>query len=269
MNYFEALLYGIVQGITEYLPISSSAHLILLPRFLGIHDPGLTFDVFLHFGTLLSTLCFFWRDWGRILYAAIGKGTAEARRLLGAIILATVPALLAGALLHRWVESVLRGNAVMIATLSIGGLALFGVDRICTKERTIGALRLKDAFWIGIAQCFALIPGISRSGSTITGARLLGFDRETAARFSFLISAPVTAAALVFELRNWPELAANFSQAGNSAGLGPIFAAGIASFLSGLFTIGLLIKIVKRFTYLGFAIYRVALAAIIWAVLGV
>lgn len=269
MTYAEAILYGAVQGITEYLPISSSAHLILLPKFLGESDPGLTFDVFLHLGTLLATLSYFWREWWNILKTfprGIGKSPESGGQ--GSvhwihIAVATVPALIAGAVLHSWVETIFRGNAVLMTTLVVGGVLLYGCDRAFPEYRSIGSVRVRDALWIGIAQCFALVPGISRSGSTMTGGRILGMDRASAARFSFLISGPITAAALAYELRNWQELAQD------PGSYGPLFVACASSFVFGCLAIGGLLRLLRRFGYLSFAVYRVALAFTIWQVLGV
>lgn len=254
MSLTEAFLYGLVQGLTEYLPISSSAHLILFPRFLGVEDPGLTFDVFLHAGTLLSTMVYFWKDWKALL---LGRNP----KLFRLIVLATLPALLAGALLHHWVETILRGTSVLVWTLSLGGLLLFWVDHKKPQTRTLETATWKDALGIGIAQCLALIPGVSRSGATITGGRFLGFDRASAARFSFLISAPITGAAVTFELRNYQDLIHSH------VGLFPLIVAGLSAFLSGIVAIGGLLRLVKKFSYLTFALYRIALACVIAIVL--
>lgn len=271
MTYLDALLYGAIQGITEYLPISSSAHLILLPRFLGERDPGLTFDVFLHLGTLAATFTYFWRDWHAILHGVPGLGAALPRPDRAAengrlswrlLVLGTLPALAAGALLHKQAETVFRGTPVLVGTLAIGGLLLWAVDHFRARRRDLGSLSWKDALLVGIIQCLALVPGMSRSGSTITGARVLGFDRAAAARFSFLLSAPVTAAAIVFELRKWRELLEG------DVGAGQLLVAGVSAFLFGLFAIGGLLRLIRRFGYLSFAIYRVALAFTIFQVLG-
>jgi undecaprenyl-diphosphatase len=259
MDPLEALLYGAVQGVTEYLPISSSAHLILLPRLLGREDPGLAFDVFLHVGTLLATLVYFRRDWMSILRGLLG-GTPEVP--VSALVVATVPALVAGALLHKLVATAFRGNAVMVVTLTLGGVALWAADRFFGRERPLASLTRRDAWWIGIAQCCALVPGISRSGATITAGRVLGFDRAAAARFSFLISAPITGAATVFELRHYAELAQG------PVGIGSLVVAGISSFVFGFLAIGGLLRMLRRFGYLSFAVYRVVLAGVILAVLG-
>lgn len=264
MTLFEAFIYGAIQGVTEYLPISSSAHLILLPKFLKHPDPGLTFDVFLHLGTLLATVIYFWREWVGILNF---RGSLRQSTLpvvpFRLILIATVPALFSGALLHRFCETVFRGNQVLVFSLVLGGVVLFASDYFCSQRKTLRSANLKDAFWIGVAQCFALIPGISRSGSTMTGGRLLGFSRTEAARFSFLISAPVTFAAIVFELRNWKLLV------DGQIGVGPLLTAGASSFVFGCVAIGGLLRLLRRFGYLSFLVYRVILAGVIVLALGV
>lgn len=273
MNLFEALLYGAVQGITEYLPISSSAHLILLPKFLGTQDPGLSFDVFLHAGTLASTLIYFRKDWLQVAQEGIqlvsksGKKIPLNQNLFVLIALGTVPALIAGALAHKWVSTVLRGNQVLIFTLTFGGFLLWGVDwwrerRSKKATRPLKAARITDAVWVGVAQCFALVPGMSRSGSTMIGGRLLGFDRASAARLSFLLSGPITAAALIFELRHWRELLQE------SIGVGPLVVGAVSAFVFGWLAIDGLLKLLRRFGYASFAVYRVLLAIVIYKVLG-
>lgn len=277
MTYFEAFLYGAVQGLTEYLPVSSSAHLILLPRFLKTQDPGLTFDVFLHLGTLIATLSFFWKDWLAVFSGIPGIGPSFRKFLpLPAgvsselpshfwilIVVGTLPALLAGALLHHWIESSFRGNEVIAMTLAGGGVLLYLADRYGAHLRTWVDIELSHAVGIGLGQCLALLPGFSRSGSTIMMGRFLGFDRTASARFSFLLSAPITFAAIIFELRHWRELL------GSQVSVGPLFVAGLSSFVFGWVAIGGLLHVVKRFGYLSFAIYRVALAGVIWKCLGV
>lgn len=256
MGLIEAWVYGIVQGITEYLPVSSSAHLILLPRFLGTEDPGLAFDVFLHIGTLLATLTYFWRDWFQVFSIRSGQ------RLRNALIVGTVPALLVGALVHKWVETSLRGNLVIAVSLAVGGIALYFADRFCDRSKRLSDLNPSNALTVGFFQCLALIPGMSRSGSTILGGRLLGLDRDSSARFSFLLSAPVTGAAILFELRHWKQLM------NGPVGGTALCAALLGSFLSGCLAIGGLLALLKRFGYGAFAIYRVLLGIVILKVLG-
>jgi len=260
MNIFEAILYGAVQGVTEYLPISSSAHLILLPRFLGEKDYGLSFDVFLHLGTFFATLVYFWSDWKKIFHSFKEKPVEEFYSWK-VLFVATIPALLCGALLHKWIQEQLRENIVLMFTLSIGGILLFGVDRFSASHKSLKNSSMKDALLMGIAQCFALIPGVSRSGSTITAGRMLGFTRESSARFSFLMSGPVTLAAIVFEMRHWRELLQT------EIGFFPLIVSGFCSFLFGMIAIAGLLKVVKKWSYLPFAVYRVLLGVLIYFVL--
>jgi undecaprenyl-diphosphatase len=280
-HWVHALILGLVQGLTEYLPVSSSAHLILAPRFLGVTDPGLAFDVFLHLGTLAATLIYFRSDWLVVfrslpLRAFFGaplsprlwlgqfQGVQGGRTPLWlAIALGTLPALAVGAIAHSWIESSLRGNAILAATLTLGGLALYFADLLGPRTRDLGDLKLRDALWVGTLQCLALVPGVSRSGSTLIAGRLLGFDRASAARFSFLLSAPVTAAALLFELRKFNELLASVS------GMTPLLVGASAAFVSGWLAIDGLLRLLRRFGFLSFAIYRAVLAIVILKVLGV
>lgn len=249
MGLIEAVLYGLVQGITEYLPISSSAHLILLPKILGSQDPGLAFDVFLHLGTLLATLFYFRSDWVLIMRDKVR---------LSQVIAGTIPALVAGVIFHDLAETVFRSPQVLVATLSLGGIALYAGDRLAPMTKSAATLTIKDAFLIGLFQCLALVPGVSRSGSTILGARLVGVTRPEAARFSFLLSAPITAAALVFEFRNWSDLLAI------TDGGGVLLVAALSALIFGCLAITGIIRYVKNFGYGVFALYRIILAFIVF-----
>jgi undecaprenyl-diphosphatase len=257
MTGWEALLYGAVQGITEYLPISSSAHLILLPHFLGTRDPGLAFDVFLHIGTLMATLIYFRRDWITVL-EGFREPFLPKNRMWILIAAATIPALAVGAAFHSQIEAGLRGSTILALSLAIGGVLLVAADRFCAVRHDLEQLTLKQAIQIGFFQCLALIPGMSRSGSTMMGARYLGLDRTSAARFSFMISAPVTLAAIIFEMRKWRELVAAVD------GFGTLFIAGFSSFVFGMLAIGVLIRGLRKFGFATYAVYRVAMAIVIF-----
>ncbi len=263
MGFLEAVLYGLVQGVTEYLPVSSSAHLILLPKFLGHEDPGIVFDVFLHLGTLCATLLFFWRDWWNLLRPDHLKENLVKRDgvSLPLLVLATLPAVVAGLLFHRQAETIFRGEGVIVITLIVGGVALYLADHFSKRARAIESITWKDALGIGLCQCISLIPGISRSGSTMTGARLFGLERAASARFSFLMSAPITAGAIAFELKK------NGSQLFTSGISTPVLlVAFLSTFFFGMISIGFLMKLLKRFGFLSFAVYRVALAAVVYFV---
>lgn len=263
MSFIDALLYGFVQGVTEYLPISSSAHLILLPKFRGITDPGLAFDVFLHMGTLAATVLYFRKDWVEILNPKKIRALKESGSgaTLRNIILATIPALLIGAALHTVIKTVFRGEGVVVWTLAIGGILLWLVDRWAGSHKTHHQVSQKDAVIVGLFQCLALIPGMSRSGSTMMGARFLGLDRASAARFSFLLSAPVTLAAIVFEFRHFGELVES-----SAIGWAPLLTAGLSAFVFGWLAIDVLLRFVSRIGFYGFAIYRIALALLVYFV---
>ncbi len=264
MSYFEALLYGFTQGVTEYLPVSSSAHLILLPHFLKIEDPGLAFDVFLHLGTLLATLLYFRRDWMELLNPSRLSANLKKTNGVGLLTigLATIPALVFGALLHSKIETVFRGIGVIIFTQVIGGVLLYGVDLIRSNTRALGELSLKDSIVVGLFQCLSLVPGMSRSGSTMTGARFMGFDRTSAARFSFLMSAPITLAAVGYELlKNGHTL---FESSGIPIGV--LLTAGVSTFVFAWLSIDFLLRWIGRAGFFAFGVYRVGLALFLYFV---
>ena len=210
MDIFQAVLLGIVQGLTEFIPISSSAHLVILPWLLNWQDPGLAFDIALHLGTLVALLAFFARDWIRLIRAGIASiverkiGDDVDRRLAWLIVIASVPGALVGALAESKIEELFHApnpqhNAnAMIAMgviIALLGAALFAAERLARHLRNLDQISLKDAILIGCAQALAIFPGVSRSGATITAGLALGFERESAARFSFLLSAPLIAGA--------------------------------------------------------------------------
>ena len=256
----ESLLYGFVQGTTEYLPVSSSAHLLLLPRFLRTEDPGLAFDVFLHIGTLFATTIYFWKDWWTLLNPrTITKEIVTFRGVsLGNIILATLPAVVIGLLLKKQIETVFRGEMIVAAALAIGGVLLWAFDRFSPVTTKIDEFPTRSALGVGFFQCLSLVPGMSRSGSTMLGSRALGLNRESAARFSFLMSVPVTFGAILMEMRHWGEAL----QASDS--MVPMVVGGVTSFAFGILTIHYLLKLVRRVSFAGFAIYRVALGLVVY-----
>lgn len=201
MDLSQAVILGVVQGLTEFLPISSSAHLVLIPWLLGWNEPGLAFDAALHLGTLAALLAYFWRDWLSILRGVLAglqskdqRGTFEFRMGL-MLILGSVPAAIIGVLFEKAIESEVR-TPVAIAGLMVSfALVLLVAERIGSQRRSLNRLTLVDALVVGMAQALALAPGVSRSGSTITAGLFLGLDRTSAARFSFLLSTPIVIAA--------------------------------------------------------------------------
>lgn len=265
MTVLEAIALGIIQGITELLPISSSAHLLLTRRYLGWGEGGLAFDVALHFGSLVAVLWYFRTQWAALVRAA-GRivvqrriETVEERRVLY-LIIATIPAGIAGLLLEDLVESVLRHPAITASMLIVMGLVLWAVDRFLPRTRTLDSTRWTDALLIGLAQCLALVPGVSRSGATISAGRALGLTRADAAVFSFLMSMPIIAAAAMLKV---PEA---IGEMGFSA---PLIAGVVASALSSWAAIAVLLRYVTRRSYGIFAVYRIALGLLVlWLLFG-
>jgi len=264
MNGFEAVLYGFIQGTTEYLPVSSSAHLILLPKFLGNEDPGLAFDVFLHLGTLFATLIYFWKDWVALLRPDHWRRNLAKRDgiSIATLVVATIPAVLAGLLLQHWADTIFRGEGVVVVTLTIGALLLYFSDRFAKSTRSLEGARFRDALLVGLFQCLALVPGMSRSGSTMAGARLAGFSRASAAHFSFLMSAPITAGAILFEMK---KAGAELFTAGTIP-MSSFVIAFFSTFIFGMLSIGFLLRFLKKVGFLSFAIYRVALSLLVYFV---
>ena len=264
MNVFHALVLGIVQGLAEFLPISSSAHLSLVPYVFGWDDPGLAFDVALHLGTLGAVLWYFRDEWIKLTKAAFE--IIRTQRIVGDeqwravyIVLATIPGAIGGLLLEKYAESVFRAPALTATMLIVMGTLLWAADRYARQDRPLAGMRWTDALLIGIAQVFALIPGVSRSGSTMTAGRALGFDRTSAATFSFLMSMPITAAAAVLKV----------PQALHEGVTLPIVVGILASAISGWLAISVLLRYVSKNSFGVFAAYRwvlgLAVLALVYA----
>ena len=206
MNNLHAFVLGALQGLTEVLPISSSAHLILVPKILGWPESGLTFDVALHLGSLLALSLYFWRDIFDMIYnffgSISGKGLhTSGSRLPWYIIIGTIPAAIVGKTLEEPIEEVFRHSPQLIcAFLIVFALVLAFADTTGAKRWKLDRMTLKAAIVIGLAQCLALVPGVSRSGITITAALLIGYNRETSARFSFLLSLPIVFGAALLKV---------------------------------------------------------------------
>jgi undecaprenyl-diphosphatase len=263
MTPLQAIALGIIQGLSEFLPISSSAHLTLAPWLFGWEDPGLAFDVALHLGTLIAVLWYFRMEWVALVKAAFGIVTTgrietpEKRRVVY-LIIATIPGAIGGYLLQSRAESAFRDPQVIGIALIVMGIVLWLVDKLVDQQRVLGEMRWIDSLLIGLSQVIALIPGVSRSGSTISTARGLRFDREAAAEFSFLMSMPIIAAAVIME---GPKALA-------AEGLTNELMSGVvASAISGWLAISILMRFVSRHSYGIFAFYRVALGLLVLGVL--
>jgi undecaprenyl-diphosphatase len=248
---------SIVQGLGEFLPVSSSAHLALVPWLLHWDDPGLAFDVALHVGTLIAVLWYFREQWIALAKAALGQGTPEERRRVGFLIIATVPGAIAGLALEKYADTAFRDPRLIAVVLIVMGIVLWLVDRAAASDRALPSMRWRDALLIGLAQMFAIIPGVSRSGSTITAGRALRFTREDAAVFSFLMSMPIIAAAALLKL---PHV---LRTEGVSV---PLVAGVLASAVSGWLAISVLLRFVVRRSYGVFAVYRIVVGAIVLAI---
>ncbi len=259
MTIFQALVLGIVQGLTEFLPVSSSAHLALTPWIMGWDDPGLAFDVALHFGTLVTVLWYFKNEWASLIASAVRivrtrrvDNPSEKRVLF--LILATIPGAIGGLLLEEKAETTFRSPTMIAINLIVMGVVLWLVDRIGKQERDLDSMKAKHALTIGIAQVFALLPGVSRSGATISASRALGFHRESAAVFSFLMSMPITAAAIVLKA---PEVL----RAGHLGA--EVFVGVVAAGLSSWLAIAVLLRYVSRNSYGIFGLYRIVAGLIV------
>ena len=264
MNVFHSLVLGIVQGLAEFLPISSSAHLSLVPYVFGWDDPGLAFDVALHLGTLGAVLWYFRDEWIKLTKAAFD--IIRTQRIVGddqwravCIVIATIPGAIGGLLLEKYAESVFRAPALTATMLIVMGTLLWAADKYARQDRPLTGIRWTDALLIGVAQVFALIPGVSRSGSTMTAGRALGFDRTSAATFSFLMSMPITAAAAVLKV----------PQALREGVTVPIVVGILASAISGWLAISVLLRYVSKNSFGIFAAYRwvlgLAVLALVYA----
>lgn len=254
---FHAILLGVLQGLTEFLPVSSSAHLVLFPNFFGWVDPGLAFDVALHLGTLAAVVCYFWQDLWDMAQAALSRSsddkTREDRRTLILLAVATVPGAIAGLLLEHKAETVFRSPALIACALIGMGLLLGLADWFCAGSKRIPDLTFLSAFGIGIAQSLALIPGVSRSGITITIALALGFERREAARFSFLMSVPIIAGAGLLK----------FKQILHSPDILALCSGFASSAIFGFLAIWILMRYVQHHRYTPFVLYRWALGAFV------
>ncbi|MBF0609011.1 MAG: undecaprenyl-diphosphate phosphatase [Candidatus Magnetobacterium sp. LHC-1] len=247
----QSIILGAVQGVTEFFPISSTAHLVLIPWVFGWHGitDSMSFDIALHVGTLLALLLYFFKDWLDILL--------KKHKLLGLLIVATIPAAVAGKLLDEFVEETLRSPLVIAASLVVVGFVMLYVERIGTREKSIRDMDIYDSVMVGIAQAIAIIPGVSRSGITISAGLALNITREEAARFSFLMSTPVVGgAALLHGVKLLH---------GTGAGLDlNVFLCGIAaSFITGLIAIKFLMAFFKKYSLRAFVYYRFTLAGVI------
>ncbi len=260
MSIFRAIILGIIQGVAEFLPISSSAHLILIPYLLGWKESGLAFDVALHFGTMLAVLLLFFKEWWNLFIGAIKDIKTKKRSTEGKmfwyLIAATIPAGLVGVLLDDVIENVIRNKIWIIAlALAIMGLFIFLGDKWASKhykkETDFKNITLKQAIIIGVSQAFAVIPGFSRSGTTILAGRLQGISKEAITKFTFLLSVPVICGAAILKL-------------GDLVFTKEVIIGIIVSFATGILAIKFLLSYIKKHDFSVFAFYRVLLSIIVF-----
>ena len=268
MEIVAAIILGVIQGLTEFLPISSSAHLILVPWFFGWDPEGILFDVSLHVGTAIAVIAFFWKDWLLLAREAIA-GVMERnlfgnvhRKMAWFLVVATIPAGVIGLLFEDVVEDVLRSPLVTVFTLVIFGLLLYFAEKKSQQNRKLDSYTWKDAIWIGCAQAVALIPGVSRSGITITTAMLRNSDRTSAARFSFLLSTPIIVGAGLLKMIELIRTAE--APAVEPIIAWPVLAAGvIAAAITGFLCIKFFLKYLVSNSFRPFVIYRLLLAVVV------
>ena len=256
MTYFEAFMLALIQGLTEFLPISSSAHLILPSAILGWEDQGLSFDVAVHVGTLAAVVIYFRKEVVTLFSALLGslfKGDrSKEAKLAWMIVLATIPACVGGLFMKDFIELYLRSAWVIATTTVVFALLLWWVDKRGTFADDEYAADWKKSLFIGVSQALALIPGTSRSGATITAALYLGFTREAAARFSFLMSIPIIALAGSY-------LGLKLVVSGEPVHLGMLATGIVTSFVSAYFCIHFFLKLISKMGMMPFVIYRLIL----------
>ncbi len=260
MEFLQILVLAVVQGLTEFLPVSSSAHLVLVPWLTNWEDQGLVFDVAVHFGTLIAVVYYFREQLSEMVTGTLstltGNGSNPSFRLACLVVLATIPAIVFGALFHTQIELYARSPIVIAVMTIVFGVVLFLADRYGRGQRKISDLNFKQVLLIGVAQAIAMIPGTSRSGITISAALAMGYSRQSAARFSFLMSIPVILAALVYQL---------WSMRVESVVIewGALVFAVMLSAISAYLCIHVFLKLLERVGMLPFVIYRLVLGVVL------
>ena len=258
MTLLQAVMLGVAQGLGEFLPISSSAHLVLVPWLFGWTDPGLTFDVALHVGTLVAVVIYFWKDWCELIIKGFTEVRSVKGRLFWCLVAASVPGAMGGFLLEKKAETIFRSPVLIAIMLILMGILLYWADRRSAKKTEIDNITFGTGVLVGISQTLAIIPGVSRSGITMTTGLFIGMTREGAARFSFLLSTPIIFGAAMVKLRG---------VISNSSVITLDFATGmLVSCLTGIVSIGFLLRYVQTRDFLPFAWYRFILGGLVIAI---
>jgi len=255
LTVWKALLLGLIQGLTEFLPISSSGHLVIGQHLLGIQEAELLFDTGVHFATMGAILFYFRKDIARLFIGFFGKGDLEGRHTANMIILGTIPAVIVGFLFKDFFEDLFNSPQAAAWFLLITGMILLSTLIAKPKKKYLWKVKWFDALVVGIAQAFAILPGISRSGSTIAAGLHLGIDRESAARFSFLLSLPAIFGAGILQLKDVISI--------NSTELLPLFSGMLSAGISGYFAIAVMLKIVGKGKLYIFAPYCLILGIVV------
>lgn len=260
IDLLKAVVLGVIQGLTEFLPISSSAHLRIFPELFGWGDPGAAFTAVIQIGTELAVLIYFRKDiwrigsaWVRSIYQPEYRGTLDSR-MGWYVIVGSLPIVVLGVLLKDVIERDFRNLWIIGTTLIVLGIVLGVADRLGRTDRSMGKLTMKDAVLMGLAQALALVPGVSRSGATISMGLFLGLEREAATRFAFLLAIPAVVGAGLFELKDIPG-------GHNDFGWGPTVTATVVSFVVGYAAIAWLLRYVSTRSYTPFVVYRILLGA--------
>lgn len=265
MTIIQGIILGIVQGLTELLPISSSAHLALIPWIFNWSIPE-SFDVALHFGTLLAIGIFFFKDWIKLIAGGynqvVKKEKTPEGRMFWYIVIATIPGGIIGFVLDHFMQGILSKPIIIAIALIAMGIVLYLVDKNCKSKTEYKDMTFKQTFLIGISQCLAFIPGVSRSGITMTTGRALGVKRESAAKYTFMLSAPIVLAATIFKLKDFIE----YFAVANTVGIIAFIMGVIFSFVVGLIVIKFLLEYLRKGSFKIFAIYRVIVGIIVIAI---
>ena len=255
MSTLQAAILGLVQGLGEFLPISSSAHLVLIPWLFKWNDPGLTFDIALHIGTLIAVAIYFWKDWLKLITKGLTDIRSTEGKLFWYLVAATIPGAVVGFLLEKKAETIFREPVLIATMLILLGVLLYWADRKSVKHIEMNRITFRTSLFIGLSQALAIIPGVSRSGITMTMGLLMGLTREGAARFSFLLAAPIIFGAALVKL---PFLISNPSIITINFIIGIL-----VSFVIGILSIGFLLRYVQTKNFLPFAWYRFILGSLV------
>jgi undecaprenyl-diphosphatase len=255
LSLLQSVILGFFQGLGEFLPISSSAHLVLIPWLVRWTDPGLTFDIALHLGTLLAVVIYFWKDWLKLVTKGLTDVRSTDGRLFWYLVVATIPGAIAGFLLEKKAETLFRSPLLIAVMLILAGGLLYWVDRKTAKTIEMTKITFRTSVMIGLSQALAIIPGVSRSGITLTVGLMMGLTREAAARFTFLLSTPIIFGAALVKL---PYIVTNPSLITMN------FMSGmLVSFVTGIASIGFLLRYVRTKSFLPFAWYRFILGLLV------